>query len=79
MGTEEYTRMHYRIRVQGHLSISWQAWFEGLQITQEEQGTTLFAGPLQDQAALYGVLLKMRSLNLILLSLDTGTVPEKEA
>jgi hypothetical protein len=38
----------------------------------------LLFGPLQDQAALYGVLLKLRSLNLILLSLETGTSPEKE-
>lgn len=63
--------MHYRIRVKGHLSSSWQERFEGLQITQEEADTTLLSGPLQDQAALYGVLLKIRSLNLTLLSLET--------
>jgi len=63
--------MNYRIRVQGHLSSSWQASFEGLQIAHEEAGTTLLSGPLQDQAVLYRVLLKIRSLNLTLLSLET--------
>ena len=70
--------MNCRIRVQGHLDCSWQEWFEGLQITCEEAGTTLCAGPLRDQAALYGVLLKIRHLNLALLSLETGDSPEPE-
>ena len=52
--------MQCRIRVKEHLDISWQEWFEGLQITHEEEGTTLICGSLQDQAALYGVLLKIR-------------------
>jgi hypothetical protein len=68
--------MHYRIRVKGLVSSSWQEWFDGLQITQEEEGTTLLSGPLQDQAALYGVLLKIRSLNLTLLSLETQAQSE---
>jgi hypothetical protein len=63
--------MNYRIRVKGHLSTSWQASFEDLQITHEAAGTTLLSGFLQDQATLYRVLLKIRSLNLTLLSLET--------
>jgi hypothetical protein len=63
--------MRYQIRVQGHLDPSWQEWFEGLHITPEEAGTTLLSGPLKDQAALYGVLMKMRRLNLTLLSLES--------
>ena len=63
--------MHCRIRVKEHLDISWQDWFEGLQITHEETGTTLLSGSLQDQAALYGVLLKIRQLGLSLLWFDS--------
>jgi hypothetical protein len=58
--------MNYRIRVNGHVGSLWQTWFEGLQMTQQED-TTLLTGTLQDQAALYGVLLKIRQLNLTLL------------
>jgi hypothetical protein len=63
--------MRYQIRVQGHLDPSWQEWFEDLQIKPEDAGTSLLSGPLKDQAALYGVLLKMRRLNLTLLSLES--------
>lgn len=63
--------MQCRIRVKEHLDVSWQEWFEGLQITHEEAGTTLLSGSLQDQAALYGVLLKIRQLGLCLLWLDS--------
>jgi hypothetical protein len=61
--------MHVSIRVKDHLNPCWQEWFSGLQITQEPQGTSLFTGPLPDQAALFGVLLKIRNLNLRLLAL----------
>ena len=63
--------MRYHIRIRGHLDPSWQAWFEGLELVQEQEGTTLFSGPLQDQAELYGVLGKIRGLGLTLLSLET--------
>ncbi len=59
------------IRIQGYLDQSWQEWFEGLQIVHEEQGTTLLSGSLSDQAALYGVLLKIRNLGLTLLSFES--------
>jgi hypothetical protein len=64
--------MRCYIRIKGHLDSSWQDWFEGLEIVQEEDGTTLFSGLLQDQAALYGILTKMRGLSLTLLSLSTS-------
>jgi hypothetical protein len=54
----------------GHLDPSWEDWFEGLEITHEEQGSTLLTGSLRDQAALYGILLKIRQLGLTLLSLE---------
>ncbi len=58
----------YQIRVRGQLDPTWSAWFDGLTVTHEPSGDTVFAGPLPDQAALYGVLEKARNLNLTLLS-----------
>ncbi len=72
--------MRCHIRIKGHLASSWQDWFEGLEIVQEPEGTTLFSGPLKDQAALYGILTKIRSLGLTLLSLETSeALPKDEA
>jgi hypothetical protein len=64
--------MHYHIRVKGHLDFSWQPWFAGLQITCEAAGTTVLSGSLPDQAALYGTLLKINSLGLTLLALESS-------
>ena len=64
--------MRVQIRVKGHLDPSWQHWLEGLQIAHWEDGTSLFSGTLQDQAALYGVLLTIRRLGLTLLDLSTS-------
>ncbi len=61
--------MRYHIRLKGHLDASWQQWFALLQIQLEPSGTTVLAGVLPDQAALYGVLLKLDRLGLTLLSL----------
>jgi hypothetical protein len=59
------------LRIAGHLDQSWSAWFEGMAITHEPDGTTRIAGPLVDQAALYGLLGKARDLGLTLLSVET--------
>ena len=64
--------MQYRIRVQGHLSPTFQDRFGGLCIEQQEAGATLLSGTLPDQAALYGVLLQLIRLGLVLLSLETS-------
>jgi len=64
--------MRCHIRIKGHLDPSWQDWFEGLEIVQEQEGTTLFLGPLEDQAALHGILAKIRGLGLDLLSFETS-------
>ena len=66
------TDMSYQIRVEGHLDLSWQEWFEGLELRYEEAGTTLLIGVLPDQAALQGVLLKISRLGLTLLSLESS-------
>jgi hypothetical protein len=58
----------YQIRIKGHLSREWTDWFEGLTITLEEDGDTLLTGPVIDQAALHGLLKKVRDLGMPLLS-----------
>jgi hypothetical protein len=58
----------YEIRVEGHLSDHWSAWFDGLVIENEPSGETRLFGPFSDQAALHGVLTKIRNLNLVLVS-----------
>lgn len=57
----------YQIRFKGHLSNQWYEWFTGMTITPEEDGNTLLTGPVVDQAALYGLLRKVRDLGLPLL------------
>ena len=64
--------MRYVIRVKGYLDTFWQAWFDNLSITQDRDGTTLLSGQIRDQAALYGILIKMRDLGLILLELSVS-------
>ena len=58
----------YKIRIKGHLDSEWTDWFEGLTITLEEDGNTLLTGPVIDQAALHGLLKKVRDLGMPLLS-----------
>jgi len=60
----------YQIRIEGHLRPQWADWFEGLSITLEADGVTLLTGPMLDQAALYGVLKKVRNLGLPLLAVN---------
>jgi hypothetical protein len=61
-------QMVYQIRIKGHLDRQWTDWFEGLAITLEDNGETLLTGPVVDQAALYGVLRKVRDVAIPLLS-----------
>jgi hypothetical protein len=58
----------YEIRIKGHLDDKWMDRFEGLTITLEEDGNTLLTGPVVDQAALHGLLKKVRDLGLPLVS-----------
>jgi hypothetical protein len=60
--------VHYEIRVRGVLDGGWSAWFDGLQVTSDERGQTTIAGPVTDQAALHGLLAKIRDLGLELLA-----------
>jgi hypothetical protein len=58
----------YKIRIKGHLDSQWTDWFEGLTITLEENGDTILTGPVVDQAALHGLLKKVRDLGMPLVS-----------
>jgi hypothetical protein len=60
----------YRIRIQGHLGARWGGWFEHMTITFEANGITLLTGPIADQAALHGMLTKVRDLGLPLISIS---------
>jgi hypothetical protein len=60
----------YRIRIRGHLDPAWSTWFDSLTVTQEEDGTTELTGPLTDQAALYGLLARLRDLGATLLAVE---------
>ena len=61
---------YYEIRVKGHLDPTWSEWFEGLTVTHEDSGDTVLSGNLVDQAALHGVLRKVRDLGISLISVN---------
>jgi hypothetical protein len=61
----------YQIRIKGHLGSQWMDWFDGLAVTLGENGDTLLTGPVIDQAALHGILKKIRDLGMPLLSVNT--------
>ena len=61
---------HYEIRIKGHLDNRWADWFEGLTIMLEDNGETLLTGPVVDQAALHGLLRKVRDLGIPLVSVN---------
>ena len=68
MGTTGQDSAGYEIRVQGHLAPRWAAWFDGLTLTPDDDGTTVIETSLADQAALHGLLVKVRDTGLPLLS-----------
>lgn len=60
----------FEIRVQGHLDDRWAAWFDGMEMTPQPDGTTVLSGPLPDQAALQGALRRVADLGMTLLSVN---------
>ncbi len=68
----------YQIRVKGHFSPQLAAWFDDLTVTNEQGGEALLSGSLSDQAALYGVLLKIHHLGITLLSVNRVAPPSED-
>ena len=66
----------YEIRVMGRLGSRWASWFDGLTLTHADDGTTVISGPIVDQAALHGLLQRLRDLGVTLLSLTCTAAGE---
>ena len=71
-------RSCYRIRIRGHLEPAWSAWFDSLTVVQADDGTTELVGPLVDQAALFGVLARLRDLGATLLLVEHLTAEQPD-
>ena len=69
----------YEIRLKGHLDSRWSAWFDGLSLSNENDGTTVISGPVVDQAALHGLLQKVRDLGLPLVSVTQVQAGQPDA
>jgi hypothetical protein len=70
--------MVYQIRIKGHLERQWTDWFGGLTITLEDNGDTILSGPVVDQAALHGLLRKVRDLGMTLVSVSAVKPGQEE-
>ena len=68
--TNTETSAVYQVKVQGRLAPEWAEWFDGMQISHDAHGDTLLTGALPDQAALHGLLARVRDLGLVLLALN---------
>jgi hypothetical protein len=66
----------YELRVSGHLDDRRAAWFDGVDLTRESDGTTTLRGPVADQAALHGLLTRVRDLGMILISVRAIETPD---
>jgi len=70
MPAEQHGPGQYQLRIRGHLNSSWSDWFEGMVLTQEDDGTTTLCGPVVDQAALHGLLEKVRDIGATLMAVN---------
>ena len=68
----------YEIRLQGHLDQGWSEWFDGLTMSHDPDGNTVLRGPLPDEAALHGVLIRVRDLAVPLLAVNRIEAPGEE-
>jgi hypothetical protein len=72
----------YQIRIKGHLDDRWADWFDGLTLMREDSGETLLTGAVVDQAALHGLLRKVRDLGMLLISvnrIEAGQIDESSS
>ena len=70
VGRNDFSPDVYEIRVKGHLDTRWEEWFENLAITHSSDGNTVLSGPIEDQTVLHSVLLRIRNMNLKLISVN---------
>ncbi len=70
---------HCEIKIKGHLDSRWSDWFAGMKLTHLQGNETLLSGPLPDQAALHGLLERVRDLNLTLISVTCGGLPARSS
>jgi hypothetical protein len=83
VGGDRHEAGRYEIRLKGHLDTRWAAWFDGLSLTHHNDGTTVIHGPIADQAALHGLLQKVRDTGLPLIAVtrverDPAEMPTTE-
>jgi hypothetical protein len=69
---------HYRIRIRGHVDPAWSTWFDRLTVSQADDGTSELTGPLVDQAALFGLLARLRDLGATLLLVEHLTAESQQ-
>jgi len=79
MSTPAPLPARYRIRVRGYLDPAWSTWFDSLTVAHPDDGTTELAGPLVDQAALFGLLARLRDLGVTLLLVERLTFDHGDA
>jgi hypothetical protein len=79
MGTPTQPPARYRIRIRGHLDPAWSTWFDSLTVAHADDGTTELAGSLVDQAALFGLLARLRDLGATLLLIELLTFDHRES
>ena len=72
-------RTHYELRIEGHLDERWSAWFGGLALVREDDGTTTLRGAVADQAELHGLLAKVRDLGTALILVKAVDGPDRPA
>lgn len=72
-----YAPAHYELRIAGHLDEHWSAWFGGMTLVCEDDGTTILRGAVTDQAELHGLLAKLRDLGTTLISVRTIDAPDR--